>query len=199
MVQVIVAFAPDQQNTNRILRGSKDPESRSDELLLEWLNADSAYGFRATRRLLTQRTPYQMLEVFETPQWGRLFRLDGSYMSSEGDEFFYHEPIVHAAAIPHASPRSALVVGGGYRQYRGDDVGEGPGFTFEPAQRVSHRSNVFAQAQFDVGRAVFITAGTKLEHNEFTGAEPQPSLGVRWTRERQTFWASVSRAVRVPA
>ena len=107
---LIVAFAPDQQNTNRILRGSKDPESRSDELLLEWLNADSAYGFRATRRLLTQRTPYQMLEVFETPQWGRLFRLDGSYMSSEGDEFFYHEPIVHAAAIPHASPRSALTV-----------------------------------------------------------------------------------------
>ena len=48
---LIVAFAPRQQSTNRILRGSQDPETRSDELLLEWLNADSAYGFRATRRL----------------------------------------------------------------------------------------------------------------------------------------------------
>src|SRR5690606_29804180 len=51
---LIVAFAPRDQNTNRILRGSRDPETRSDELLLEWLGHDSAYGFRATRRLLTK-------------------------------------------------------------------------------------------------------------------------------------------------
>ncbi len=110
---LIIAFAPRDQNTNRILRGSKDPESRSDELLLEWLGHDSAYGFRATRRLLTRRTPYQLLEVFDTPQWGKLFRLDGNYMTSEGDEFFYHEPIVHTAATVHEAPRSALVIGGG--------------------------------------------------------------------------------------
>jgi spermidine synthase len=110
---LIVAFAPRQQNTNRILRGSKDPESRSDELLLEWLNENSAYGFRATRRLETLRTPYQLLEVFDTPQWGKLFRLDGCYMTSERDEFYYHEPIVHTAAVAHPAPRSALVIGGG--------------------------------------------------------------------------------------
>lgn len=110
---LIVAFAPRRQNTNRILRGSKDPEGQSDELLLEWLNEHSAYGFRATRRLETRRTPYQMIEVFDTPQWGKLFRLDGCYMTSERDEFFYHEPIVHVAAITHPSPRSALVIGGG--------------------------------------------------------------------------------------
>lgn len=110
---LIVAFAPRQQSTNRILRGSQDPETRSDELLLEWLNADSAYGFRATRRLETVRTPYQMLEVFDTPQWGKLFRLDGCYMTSERDEFFYHEAITHPAAIAHPRPASALVIGGG--------------------------------------------------------------------------------------
>jgi iron complex outermembrane receptor protein len=91
-----------------------------------------------------------------------------------------------------------LVFGGGYRQYRGDDLGEGPGFFFDPQQRVSHRSNVFAQAQFDAGHGVFVTAGTKVEHNEFTGAELQPSVGVRWTRRTQTVWGTVSRAVRVP-
>ncbi|MCM5570242.1 polyamine aminopropyltransferase [Burkholderiaceae bacterium FT117] len=110
---LIVAFAPRQQGTNRILRGSRDPETRSDELLLEWLNEDSAYGFRATRRLETIKTQYQLLEVFDTPQWGKLFRLDGCYMTSERDEFYYHEPIVHAAAIAHPAPRSALVIGGG--------------------------------------------------------------------------------------
>lgn len=111
--ELIIAFAPDSQNTNRILRGSADPESKADELLLEWLNPYSAYGYRALKRLETTRTPYQTLEVFDTPQFGKLFRLDGCYMTSERDEFFYHEPIIHTAAIPHPDPRKALVIGGG--------------------------------------------------------------------------------------
>ncbi len=110
---LIVAFAPRQQNTNRILRGSEDPDSAEGELLLEWLNDDSAFGFRAARRLETVRTPYQTLEVFDTPQWGKLFRLDGCYMTSERDEFFYHEAITHTAALAHPNPTSALVLGGG--------------------------------------------------------------------------------------
>lgn len=110
---LMATFAPAQCITNRILRGSKDPETRSDELLLEWLNDHSAYGFQVARRLETLRTRYQQLEVFETPQWGRLLRLDGRYMTSERDEFFYHEPMVHVAAITHAQPSAVLVIGGG--------------------------------------------------------------------------------------
>lgn len=110
---LMATFAPAQRITNRILRGSKDPETRSDELLLEWLNDHSAFGFHATRRLETLRTRYQQLEVFETPQWGRLLRLDGRYMTSERDEFFYHEPMVHVAAVTHDQPRSVLMIGGG--------------------------------------------------------------------------------------
>jgi iron complex outermembrane receptor protein len=98
----------------------------------------------------------------------------------------------------HALGRHTLVAGAGYRQYRGDDLGDGPGFFFEPQQRVSHRSNVFGQAQFDVGRGVFLTLGAKLEHNEFTGAEVQPMVAARWTRGSQTLWGTVSKAVRVP-
>ena len=94
--------------------------------------------------------------------------------------------------------RHIIVVGGGYRLYRGDDLGDGPGFFFEPQERVSHRSNVFAQAQFDVRRRLYVTVGSKLEHNEFTGAELQPSASVRWTRNTHTAWGSLSRAVRVP-
>ena len=110
---LIIAFAPESQNTNRILRGSADPESKADELLIEWLNPYAAYGYRALKRLETTRTPYQTLEVFDTPQFGKLFRLDGCYMTSERDEFFYHEPIIHTAAISHDKPRKALVIGGG--------------------------------------------------------------------------------------
>jgi iron complex outermembrane recepter protein len=94
--------------------------------------------------------------------------------------------------------RHLVVVGAGYRHYRGDDLGDGPGFFFEPQERVSHRSNVFGQVQFDIQRRLFLTAGSKLEHNEFTGVELQPSMSLRWTRGTQTAWASVSKAVRVP-
>ena len=94
--------------------------------------------------------------------------------------------------------RHMLVAGAGYRHYRGDDLGNGPGFYFEPQERISHRSNVFAQVQFTLPAHVFLTAGSKFEHNEFTGIEPQPSVAVRWTNRAHTAWASVSRAVRVP-
>ena len=113
MDDLIIAFSPSEQNTNRILRGSADPASKADELLIEWLNHGSAYGYRAERRLETTRSEFQTIEVFETPQFGKLFRLDGCYMTSEKDEFFYHEPIVHCAALAHPAPRTALVIGGG--------------------------------------------------------------------------------------
>jgi spermidine synthase len=45
--------------------------------------------------------------------FGRLDRLDGHFMASEKDEFFYHENLVHVAAICHPSPQRALIVGGG--------------------------------------------------------------------------------------
>ncbi len=113
MEELIVAFKPKQQETNRIMRASKDQEHSTDELLLEWINKDTAYGFRANRRLETIKTPYQMLDVFDTEQWGKMFRLDGVFMTSEKDEFFYHETIVHVAATAHDAPRSALIIGGG--------------------------------------------------------------------------------------
>ena len=38
---------------------------------LEWLNADSAFGYRASRRIETVRSPFQTVEVFDTPQFGQ--------------------------------------------------------------------------------------------------------------------------------
>ncbi|MGD0057927.1 MAG: TonB-dependent receptor [Verrucomicrobiia bacterium] len=45
-----------------------------------------------------------------------------------------------------------------------------------------------------------LTLGTKLEHNDFTGFEVEPSGRVSWTPTvHQTVWAAVSRAVRTPS
>ena len=82
------------------------------EKIFERLNDASGVWFEGT--LLERRqTPFQLLEVYETPELGRIFRLDGFNMTSERDEFFYHEPLVHPAAVAHPHPRRALVIGGG--------------------------------------------------------------------------------------
>jgi spermidine synthase len=71
------------------------------------------YGFPNSRRLERVASPYQQIEVWDTPQLGRLFTLDGRPMTSVGDEFIYHECMVHPNALAHPAPRSALVLGGG--------------------------------------------------------------------------------------
>jgi len=44
-----------------------------------------------------------------------------------------------------------------------------------------------------------LTLGTKLEHNDFTGFEVQPTARLLWTpTPRQSIWAAASRAVRTP-
>jgi spermidine synthase len=82
------------------------------EKIFERLNDASGVYFEGT--LVERRhTPFQLLEVYDTRELGRLFRLDGFNMTSERDEFFYHENLVHPAAASHPAPRNALVIGGG--------------------------------------------------------------------------------------
>jgi spermidine synthase len=71
------------------------------------------YGFPNARRLASVASPHQLIEVWDTPQLGRLFTLDGRPMTSAGDEFIYHECMVHPMALAHPAPRAALVLGGG--------------------------------------------------------------------------------------
>lgn len=47
---------------------------------------------------------------------------------------------------------------------------------------------------------LYLTAGTKLQHNDFTGFEVQPTGRLLWTpTERHSIWGSFSRAVRTPS
>jgi len=126
--ELMMAFRPASQVVNRINRGdiadsARSPaasarqapggEAGSSELIFDWLNANSGYGFTASRRLQTVESPYQRVEVYDTPQFGKLFRLDGRLMTSEKDEFFYHECMTHPALLTHPNPQSVLVIGGG--------------------------------------------------------------------------------------
>ncbi len=81
--------------------------------LTEHLTDDWAFFIRSAREYERFRSPHQAVEVHDTVQFGKLFRLDGHFMTSERDEFFYHENLIHPAALAHPKPERALIVGGG--------------------------------------------------------------------------------------
>ena len=107
------AFQPMRSHRQHLHRGRPGEDTERDELVLEDLNAHSVYGFRFQRRLLYTRTRHQQLELLESDQLGRTLRLDGRFMTSEKDEFFYHEALVHPAALAHPFPERVLILGGG--------------------------------------------------------------------------------------
>ena len=82
-------------------------------VIFEQLNDDAGYFYRGGKLIEKGRSQYQDYEVWETPQFGRLFRLDGCFMTSERDEFYYHENMIQVPGTAHPAPRRALILGGG--------------------------------------------------------------------------------------
>ncbi|HXZ51939.1 MAG TPA: polyamine aminopropyltransferase [Burkholderiales bacterium] len=102
---VVDYFRPSETARHEIERG--------EHLLMEPLNDSTGFYIRASRQLGEWRTPFQKMAIYDTPQYGKLFRLDGFNMTSEREEFVYHENLVHPALTAHNAPRRVLVIGGG--------------------------------------------------------------------------------------
>ena len=115
ITSLVDLFEPDNANHQSLLRGEVGHNSSGADAAMgyEYLNKHSAYAYRLGPLLHREQSPYQLIEVHESPQFGKLFRLDGDYMTSEAEEFFYHEALIHPAAITHGKVRSALILGGG--------------------------------------------------------------------------------------
>ena len=79
----------------------------------ERLSDHSGVFFDAAELIASVQSPYQLIEGFDTPELGKLMRIDGANMVAERDEFFYHENLIHPAAVAHPAPRQVLIVGGG--------------------------------------------------------------------------------------
>jgi spermidine synthase len=98
-------FQPGEVAKHEIVRG--------EHMLMEPLNDSTGFYIRATRQLGEWQTRFQKLAIYETPHYGKLFRLDGFNMTSEKDEFVYHENLIHPALTAHAAPKKVLIIGGG--------------------------------------------------------------------------------------
>ncbi len=95
--------------------------------------------------------------------------------------------------------RQDLVAGAGYRLTSNGITGLLDGF-FAPDHRRDSLFSVFLQDEIELTHGLALTLGTKLEHNDFTGFEYEPSAQLVWSPvDRQTIWLSAARAIRQPS
>jgi iron complex outermembrane receptor protein len=72
-------------------------------------------------------------------------------------------------------------------------------FAVDPEESNDQLFGGFIQDQMALTDSLHLTLGTKLEQNDFSGFEVQPSVRIAWSpAATQTLWSAVSRAVRVP-
>ena len=94
-----------------------------------------------------------------------------------------------------------LLWGLGARVSPGNFVQRVPSIDFLPHHLTDQIYSGFVQDTIPLlNHGLSLTVGSKLEHNNYTGFEVQPSARLLWNRTpRRAFWASVTRAVRTPS
>lgn len=94
------------------------------------------------------------------------------------------------------------IVWGGHYRHSMDETGDASNrtFRFSPEDRSVNLVSGFLQDEITlVPERLAVTLGSKIEHNDFSGFEYQPSGRIALTpTDRQTIWAAISRAVRTP-
>ena len=92
-----------------------------------------------------------------------------------------------------------VVAGGGFRAVRSTVR---PSETVSMAQptRTDPLYSAFLQDEIRLTPELWLTVGSKFEHNSYTGFEYEPSARLAWTPgSRNEVWAAASRAIRQPA
>ena len=88
-------------------------EVRADFWLHEYITPWDIYSHGITEVLAHARTEFQEMYIVRTGAYGKALVLDGKWQSCTGDEFLYHEPLVHPGMLLHGRPRRVLILGGG--------------------------------------------------------------------------------------
>jgi iron complex outermembrane receptor protein len=96
--------------------------------------------------------------------------------------------------------RNDMVWGLGYN-VSSDDLENRFPVSFTPDARTTQLYSAFLQDQYSiVPEKLRFTLGTKIEHNDYTGWEFQPSGRLSWSiTDKQTAWVAASRAISTPS
>jgi spermidine synthase len=71
------------------------------------------FSVKVDRQLLSKQSDFQRIDVFQSPEFGKFFSLDGYIMITEKDEFIYHDMIVHVPMAVNPDIKRILVIGAG--------------------------------------------------------------------------------------
>jgi spermidine synthase len=85
----------------------------ADIWITEYITPYDVYHHGIIKVFASQKTAYQEMSVVESGRYGKALVLDGKWQSCTGDEFLYHEPLVHPACVNHKAPKTILILGGG--------------------------------------------------------------------------------------
>ncbi|MCK5229802.1 MAG: TonB-dependent receptor, partial [Desulfobulbaceae bacterium] len=132
------------------------------------------------------------------------FTLQVYYDRTNRDEFVYGEirdtfdiDLQHQFA---AYKRHEVIWGLGYR-YTHDDFSDSEILRLDPDSRSDELFSAFVQDKITLMEdCLWLTIGSKFEHNDYTGYEIQPNARLFWAPHTDhKVWASVGRAVRTPS
>ena len=79
----------------------------------EFHTPDVKHSLRVDRHLFSKQSDFQRIDIFETPEFGRVLTLDGNVMLTERDEFIYDEMMTHVPMAVHKGIKDILVIGAG--------------------------------------------------------------------------------------
>ena len=74
---------------------------------------DVRFSMKASVQVASKKSAVQQIDILDTPAYGRVLVLDGGLMTTEKDEFIYHEMITHVPMAVNPNVRNVLVIGGG--------------------------------------------------------------------------------------
>lgn len=93
-------------------RSGDDADARPHVWIAEYFTPYDAYHHGVRELLMTKRTKYQSMTIADTGAYGRALFLDARVQTTEGDEKFYHEPLVHTPILLNGGAKSVLILGG---------------------------------------------------------------------------------------
>jgi len=81
--------------------------------LSERQTPELSLSIKVKETLYRKTSPFQEILIVDSYQFGLVLFLDGTFQTTERDEFFYHEMITHVPLLSHPRPEKVLVIGGG--------------------------------------------------------------------------------------
>ena len=71
------------------------------------------FSIRVHKQIESIQSDYQKIDVFQTPEFGKVLVIDGYIMLTEKDEFIYHEMITHVPVAVNPNIKNVLVINAG--------------------------------------------------------------------------------------